>query len=152
MVHNQSKVACVLMPFQEFQLLLPNTAIAEILPPQILDPSNDLNPHVSGEFVWHTRRIKVCNLEAYASNSNRSNLIILRIPSISGNADYLGLLSRNIPHFVQASSDSLEQDLQPLATHQIALSYVSINGQSAIIPDLSLLLDFCTDQSIKTSV
>ncbi len=66
-MHNQSDfIHCMLIPLQQYYLLLPNPTIAEVIPlPRITDSDIDAVEYI-GQFFWRDQPLQVINLEILA--------------------------------------------------------------------------------------
>jgi chemosensory pili system protein ChpC len=133
-----------LIPLHGARLILPNTAIAEIVPYSEPEPLEDAPAFLLGRMSWRGQEIPlisfeaVCGKDAPALNP-RARLAVLN--TLNGNAalPFFAVLTQGIPQLLQVS----EANLQPIG-HETLLSpmtlcQVLVNGEPAVIPDLDAL-------------
>ena len=138
------KIACTFVPVRKFNLLLPNSAIAEVIVSQSLEKKINSPQWLLGTTQWQNEEIDIIGFDKIDSSDDspenlKSIIIIVRNPSITGAMRHFGIMTKNRPHIVEANSHTLDKNLHPRASHSHAKSYVVINGKEALIPNIELL-------------
>lgn len=147
------RVPCTLIPIYGSNLLLPNSAIAEVLVCEEILKQENQPQWCLGQIRWDNRAIDIISFERIEVPTKqiltkRYIILIIRNPEADAAPPYFGLLATQIPQIVQANSSTLYKNLQPTNTHSCAMSYVSINGKSAIIPDIGKVAQLIQDAYI----
>jgi len=148
------RVPCTLIPVYGNNLLLPNSAIAEVLVCEEILKQENQPQWCLGQIRWDNRAIDVVSFERIEVPTKqiltqRYIILIIRNPEADSAPPYFGFLATQIPQIVQANSSTLYKDLQPANTHTCAMSYVSINGKHAIIPDIGKIAVMIQDAYAK---
>jgi len=136
------KTACTLVPAQSFNLLIPNCCIAEVLIHTIISSSSPDNSWYIGNTLWNGEEIPIISFEkldpAYSfKQKDKSIIVIVNYPSPDKSKIFhFGIMANQFPQVVQANNQTIDRELNPKNSHQYALSYVYIDGKSALIPDL----------------
>ncbi|UCE88479.1 MAG: chemotaxis protein CheW [Pseudomonadota bacterium] len=134
-------VRCVYIPLREGALLLPNTAVAEVIGAMAPEPLAGAPAWLMGRLTWRERRIPLVSFEAASGGEpappNRDSRIVV-LNTLNGNQrmPYIGILSQAIPQLRLASERNLVGDSEVSVHEQSVASYVKVDGESAIVPDL----------------
>jgi len=134
------RVSCLLLTSHGFHVLLPNACIVEVLP--IAQFERGPNPDwVAGSTVWRQHKTYLISPAAKrgdpVSTTDRALFVaILRTPLTETAEFKVGLLATEMPHLIQADMHNLETDLNPKTGHPLAIQYVQIQRQPALIPDI----------------
>ncbi|MDH5325410.1 MAG: chemotaxis protein CheW [Gammaproteobacteria bacterium] len=128
-----------LIPLNNMRLVLPNTAIAEVislLKPQPVDSSV---PWLLGMASWRGLLIPIISFETAskgepAKMDKRCRVIVLNSLGARDTLPFYGLIAQGIPRLMSLDSssvvDSPAEDVLPFA-----LRHVSLDGNPAIIPN-----------------
>ena len=129
-----------MIALESFRLLLPNTAIAEV----IAYTKPELEPGKPqwylGHVAWRGYRIPVVSFELMidqaASKPNRRSRIII-LNSITGDPDrpFYGMLSTGIPRLMSVDENNIEDAPIIGETDALMLRQIMVDKQAAIIPD-----------------
>lgn len=143
------RVHCTLAPLEDEYLLLPTTAIAEVieyLPPL---PVPSAPEWFLGQIEWENRQIPVFSYTALIAGSApapitpKARIMIVKSLSDSARVPYLGILINDIPRLVSVEVDELNHigdDRKSLGV----FCHVEVQEQAAVIPDLDRLTHLVT--------
>ena len=113
MSNKPTSVRCMLLPLTSLNLLIPNSAVAEIIgysPPRQLSDTSEWFPGVvlwRGVYVPVVEVEKLCGLGA-AQVGPRTRIAIIYNPEKDPEIPYLGIHMQDIPRAYLAEADSVE--------------------------------------------
>ena len=156
MSDRSQKVNCTLVPVQGFNLLIPNACIEEVLIRSDIKTNEGGSPGCIGWITWSNQSLPLISFENIDEKigytlGKKSIIVLLRHFSKDSNIIYFGILANQIPQVIQANTQTLDKQLTPNSTHSYALSYVSISGKPAIIPDIPRIADSIENQTRKSA-
>jgi len=143
-----------LLATQNQNLLLPNTAIAEIVryaAPQAVDNAPDW---LLGTMVWRGLRIPVVSYERAAGEAATEYDSGARIAVLNGvhsgaALQFYAVVIRNNPRLLKVLRDDIRKDSGG-DRDKFQLQHVSVNNITAIIPDLAALEQLICNAGIQT--
>lgn len=160
------KIPCTLIPTGRYQLLLPNSAIVEVLTCSELTPPKQAHTSTNagiptwllGTLSLQDQPISVINFDAIEANAvsndqKKNTIVIIRNTVTNASSSkhyqpYLGIYADRIPHILEVRSQNIERELHPQHTHSQAIGYIDIQGMTAIIPNIPSLLNMIEDISL----
>lgn len=141
MASDASDLACVLIPLNRCQLLLPSVCIAEIMPWRRIKPAADAPDWCLGLLGWRGETVPVVRFErlndtnAGAPAVGRSLVVMNRTGG--GAAPFYALASEGLPRLVQLSDADIGDDEQRPGKAEVRV--VRLGAEIASIPDLNYL-------------
>lgn len=146
------KIPCTLVPVTKFNLLLPNSAIAEVIVSSEFEVIPDTPRWLYGVLNWQNKHVPVIEFDKIDStdvkSEHKKSIILIALnPSLKGNTPYIGILSKSIPQVIEANSHNVDKNLHPKSTHSHAKSHVIAGRKEAIIPNMESLTELI--ESIK---
>lgn len=139
---NRDQLYAVLMSLHEDTLLLPNAAVAEVLPRDALQRGSNGPAWLLGHCEWNNRRVPVIRFEALnggngEGDARRERIVVLNSPGRHLPSGHLAVVSQGYPHLVTLSRAALHSvELDAVDRDDLVLSRVRIASQVALIPDL----------------
>lgn len=140
-----SALRAQLIPMHNLSLLLPNTAVAEIIDYTAPAPAEGAPAWLLGHVAWRDRTLPLVCFETLcgraAPEAGRSCRIAV-LNTLNGQPDlpFVGVVTRGVPHLLRVAEGDLEEEtgieLNPLIHCQL-----QIRGDQAIIPNLDALED-----------
>lgn len=144
MSNKPSSVRCMLLPLISFNLLVPNSAVAEIIgysTPRQLSDTSEWFPGVvlwRGVYVPVVEVEKLCDLGA-AQVGPRTRIAIIYNPAKDPEMPYLGIHMQDIPRAYLAEADSVkagsDEGLSPYL-----LTRVDDEQLARVIPDFDKII------------
>ena len=129
-----------MIALEALRLVLPNTAIAEVIAYTQPELTEGMPEWFLGYSPWRGYRIPVLSFESMidqpgSNPDKRSRIIVLN--SISGNPDlpFYGLLATGIPRLMVVDSDNIQNAPEIGATDSLIMRQVLIDKHAAVIPD-----------------
>jgi len=147
------KVSCTLIQAGPHYLILPNSAIAEVVVTKEFSHKSDHPTWSAGQTQWDNQNVELISFEHLGSKSGRHAegsshiVLIIRNPIPHSQPKYFGVIASTIPQIVQANSSALRKDLRPSLLHDYSMSYVLINGRPAIIPDIARIANLIKEKT-----
>ncbi len=143
MSDSQKIIACLYLPVHQQQLLLPNVSVAEVVGYQTPKVPNGRPDYFLGYVSWRGIDIPVISYElANEQNSLKAaaNARIVVINSIGDHHEdlpFFAIVTQGIPRLVKVASDLIK----PVKgkNDKAELTTVKLDGEEAVIPDLSYL-------------
>lgn len=144
MSDTQKIIACLYLPVYQQQLLLPNVSVAEVVGYQAPEVAIDKPDYFLGYVTWRGINIPLISYEVANGQSVTKPSTNTRIAVINSIGDYhealpfFAILTQGIPRLVKVASDLIK----PIKGHTVnkaEISSIKLDGEEAIIPDLSYL-------------
>ncbi|MDH3327495.1 MAG: chemotaxis protein CheW [Gammaproteobacteria bacterium] len=148
------KIPCTLVPVRKFNLLLPNSAIAEVIVSSALELPTNAPQWLYGIVKWQEYNVHVIefdkiDLAQNIPNNKKSIILVLRNPSPTNKVPYIGILAKSIPQVIDVNSRNIDKNLHPQITHSHAKSYVIVNKKDGVIPNVESLANLIKLASIS---
>ena len=137
-------IRCILAPLTDGHVLLPNTAVAELLSFTMPEPLKKAPRWVLGELVWKGWQVPVVSYEFLFNDNDRNTvtsktrILIIKTLGESTQVNYIGLVIQGLPKLKKVSMDSLIES-QNEDLPEAVFSQVSIGDLKAVIPELGSL-------------
>jgi chemosensory pili system protein ChpC len=134
------RVACLMVSLSDRKLLLPITAVAEVINTASQPEAGDKTSALYGWINWRDQRIPMLSVEA-AMGAPRpalhaeNRIAVLNAIGQASDLGYYGVLLQGLPTPVQVNPESLRETdggKQPLA-----LCQVSVGGDEVLLPDFA---------------
>lgn len=154
MSNERTVIHSQLIATQHRHLLLPNTAIAEIVRYTAPEPVSDAPAWLLGTLQWRGLRIPVISYElATGENATKpgsnARLAILNGVHSGAALQFYAVVIRNNPRLLKIARDDIRQEGG--GDHdKFQLQQVVINNVTAIIPDLAALEQLVRNAGIQT--
>lgn len=137
-------VHSLLLPIYKEILLLPNAAVAEIVPYSEPDKINDAPEWFLGTLTWRDRRIPLISFELASDGEAcevHKSCRIAVLNTLNGSADlpYIAVLSQGLPSLQLVRPNNIQFTDSPIDQRQSVKAFVNMNGVAAIIPDIDAL-------------
>lgn len=140
----EKEIRTIMAPLTNGHVLLPNSAVAEVLgftPPESFKQSP---PWLLGELAWHDWQVPIISFEQLVSKKERSSvtpksrILIIKTLGESTQVNYIGLVIQGLPKLKKVTESTLvEQPSDDLPN--TLFSRVSIDELEAVIPELGEL-------------
>ncbi|MBZ2169398.1 chemotaxis protein CheW [Marinobacter sp. F4216] len=144
MKDNSQTLACVLIPMNERQLLLPNVSIAEVVDFASTEAGANTPDWLAGYLDWRGLKLPVISYDAanggtfLVPGDNRGRIVVLNtIGEQHERAPFLALLTQGIPSQTRLAEDQVIQT--DGETGPADLMKVEVDGDTAWIPNLEYL-------------
>ncbi len=144
MADQSGSVRCMLLPLRSLNLLVPNSAVAEIIgysTPRALPDSSDWFPGVvlwRGVYIPVVAVEQMCDVDV-AQVGPRARIAIIYNPEKDPEVPYLGIHMQDIPRAYLAEAETMvsgsDEDLSPYL-----LSRVDDEQLARVIPDLDRII------------
>jgi chemosensory pili system protein ChpC len=140
----QKIIACLYLPVNQQQLLLPNVSVAEVVGYQAPEAAEDKPDYFLGYVTWRGIRIPLISYElanGQSVNKRSTNARIAVINSIGEHHEalpFFAILTQGIPRLVKVASD-LIKPVKGITANKAEISTIKLDGEEAIIPDLPYL-------------
>ena len=145
--HAVTQITGLLLSLSDRLLLLPNTAVAELVAYRNVQPAVNSPSWLFGQIAWRDLSLPLLSFEAASSQAavNLEGARVVIINAIGGRPKFrfFALLIKGIPRSVRI--DSGLQRLPDEALKALELDAVSIDGEIAKIPDLVALEQLLAD-------
>ena len=144
MSNKSTSVRCMLLPLATLNLLVPNSAVAEIIgysTPRHLSDSSDW---FTGVVLWRGVYIpvvaveKMCGLNT-AQTGPRARIAIIYNPEKDPELPYLGIHMQDIPRAYLAEADSMESGNDE-GLNEYLVARVDDEQLGRVIPDLDKII------------
>lgn len=150
MAESSIKVASQIIPIGMGQLVLPNTAIAEITNYTDALPVDDGPECLLGILDWRGRSVPLISFEVAAGDPLPeivSNQSIAVLNTINGDAkhNFIAIITQGIPHLAQLDKSTVQASDNGGGDNPVILSRVTIDNESCIIPNLDALEKILAD-------
>lgn len=141
------QIYAVLMALEGDTLLLPNSAVNEVVPRDRVRPAGDGAPSwFAGFLEWNNRRVPVVSFETLngsavsATRSRRERVAVVNCAGVHLQGGSIGILTQGHPHLVTLNRTAVKPAaLRDTDRAELILARVRISSQEAAIPDLDVI-------------
>lgn len=138
----QDVIRTLIIPLQGRNLLLPNVAIAEVIPYVRPRAIADAPEWLLGEISWRGLKIPLISYDLMQgiepdSSFRQAQIVVINTVQAAGELKFYALVTAGIPQLKRANQDNV-QELSADAGEGM-LSQVQIADVTAVIPDLNAL-------------
>ena len=140
----EKEIRTIMAPLTNGHVLLPNSAVAEVLGFTPPEPFKQSPVWLLGELAWHGWQVPIISFEQLVSRKERSSvtpksrILIIKTLGESTQVNYIGLVIQGLPKLKKVTASSLvEQPSDDLP--DTLFSRVSIDELEAVIPELGEL-------------
>jgi len=145
-----------LIALEGMRLVLPNTAIAEVIAYTPLEPVSDMPEWFLGYAVWRGQRIPILSFEAmrgYESTkpNRRSRIIVINTITGDDERSFYGLIAAAIPRLTALDTTNLVDDGEQSNVDALVMRQVVVDNQTAFIPDQHKIEEMLQDKRISVA-
>jgi chemosensory pili system protein ChpC len=140
----EKEIRTIMAPLTDNHVLLPNSAVAEVLNFTSPEPLKKAPNWLLGELAWHGWQVPIICIEQLVNKKNRnsvtprSRILIIKTLGESTQVNYIGLVIQGLPKLKTVTAETLleipDDDLP-----ETLFSKVSIDELTAVIPELGEL-------------
>lgn len=136
-------IPSLLIPLLDTTLLLPTVSVAEMAAYDQPLPLDNAPDWLLGSFVWRQQQIPLLAFERLsggdlAAAHSRSRVAVLNNTGVSEQLPFIGILTQRIPRLTHVIGESIQESVER-ERRAFDLMAVTIDGEAAIIPDISAL-------------
>ncbi len=108
-----NEIRTIVAPLRDGHVLLPNSAVAEILEYTRPQPFNQAPPWLLGELAWHGWQVPIICYEQLINDgdstgvTSKTRILIIKTLGESTQLNYIGLVIQGLPRLKKVSADSL---------------------------------------------
>jgi chemosensory pili system protein ChpC len=137
-------IRCMLIPVRQGRLLLPSSAVAEVIGYRTPDPVPDRPAWLQGMVSWHQREIPVIDFEHLIGRTDNRVGIRQRIAVCYGIGQHVkwplvGVVAQGIPRLLRVGEDAIQIASGAQAGEEPVRMMMSIAGENLLVPDLEYL-------------
>ena len=135
-----TQIATLLIPVGGKQLVLPNVAVAEIIPFIDPIPEDDVPTWYLGRFTWRNTQVPLVSFEAindepFAGRSQNRRIAILNNVIGDPTLPFCGILTEGLPRLMRLLPDEIANDAESIVG-PAEIGRVFVNGERASIPNV----------------
>lgn len=154
MVEENIVVRSQLIPLHDMRLVLPNTAIAEVIAFHKPEAIEDSPAWLLGLFSWRGVKIPLISYETAVQEQNpemhrRSRVVVLNSLTGSEDTPFYGLLVQGIPRLMGLDNSNILDAPDSTTEHDFMLRRVLVEGHPAIIPNQKAIESALQDLGVK---
>ena len=148
---DSNEVACLLLPITGNRLLLPTVTVAEMIPYR--PPQSKLKQEVPdwflGELLWRGLTIPMLSFEKISGReqspvNKNSQIAIFNNTGINAQLPFFAISTTGIPHLNRVTPDGIKRNEND-HPNNYEIMRVDIDGQQAVIPNVSALEQACVE-------
>ncbi len=138
------EIRTIMAPLTEGHVLIPNSAVAEVLAYTPPEAFKQAPAWLLGELAWHGWQVPVINYLQLIDDgaeqiiTRKTRILVIKTLGESTQLHYLGLLIQGLPHLKKVSAKTLVEKQQD-GLHGALFSKVMIDDETALIPELGFL-------------
>lgn len=138
------EIRCMLIPLRQGRLLLPNTAVAEVIGYRDPDPLDDQSPWLQGRVAWHQREIPVIDFERLLGRPDvgagiRQRIVVCFAPDPAAGRPLFGLVAQGIPRLLRVNDSAIQSARCSAAGESAVRMTLHIGGEELLVPDLGYM-------------
>lgn len=137
----EKEIRTILAPLTDGYVMLPNSAVGEILTFTSPEPFKQSPPWLLGEIAWRGWQVPVINYERMLQDNGVNNItaktriLIIKTLGESTQVNYIGLVIQGLPRLKKVGEANLiEKQIDDLP--DTVFSIVTIDDLQAVIPEL----------------
>jgi chemosensory pili system protein ChpC len=140
----EMEIRTIVAPLQEGNVLLPNSAVAEVLGYTSPEPLKKSPKWVLGEIAWHGWQVPIINYDQLINERSgskttaKTRILIIKTLGESTQVNYIGIVIQGLPRLKKVSAGSL-LEIQMEELPRTIFSAVSVDELRAYIPELGSL-------------
>jgi chemosensory pili system protein ChpC len=136
-------VSSLLIPVQGKSLIVPNVAVAEVVPAAEIQTRDNLPTWCLGHVLWRGVEVpvvsfEIANSQVSGQNSIGSRLAIMNCIGDNPNHKFFAIMVQGIPRMIKLSENEVREDKQANVGQAEQMAVITQLGK-AVIPDLSYL-------------
>lgn len=136
-------VPSILIPLQDQTLLLPRTAIAEVIPYRAPDPLQGAPQWLYGTLRWREQLLLLISFEALQRKptpplSKQTRIVVFNTVTTLSKRKFYALIIQGIPQLILARADNLSASPKP-PNSPLLYCCAEINQCPVVIPNLGYL-------------
>jgi len=135
------EIRTILAPLTDGYVMLPNSAVGEILTYTSPEPFKQGPPWLLGEIAWRGWQVPVINYERMITDKGvttvtaKTRVLIVKTLGESTQVNYIGLVIQGLPRLKKVGESTLiEKEVDELP--DTVFSMVTIDDLQAVIPEL----------------
>ena len=133
-----------LIPLHNMRMVLPNTAIAEVISYHKPQPLENMPSWLTGMISWRGLQIPLVSLETAAleqapETGRRSRVIVMNTLTGSNQLPFYGIISQGIPRLMGLDHSTILDAPNAQESQKFVLRQVLVEGHPAVIPDLNAM-------------
>jgi chemosensory pili system protein ChpC len=134
-------VHCLLLPLHMDLALLPNAAVAEVIPYSEPEPLEDAPDWLTGYINWRERRVPLVMFEAASDGTvgrihKGCRIAVLNTLNGSSELPYIAIVMQGLPSLQIVRANTIQYADRSTTQRQSIKAYVNLNGTAAILPDI----------------
>lgn len=139
-------VASQVLSLNDERIILPNTAVAEIIPYVVADSlsenlKKDAPVWLLGMIAWRGISVPLLSMETmlgsqYEEPDKRSSIAIINALENTAGVPFFAIVTQGIPKLLQVSSDTLDLIEESGDSNKAAACHVVLEGDVAVIPNM----------------
>jgi len=136
-----NEIRTILAPLTDGYVMLPNSAVGEILTFTPPEPFKQGPPWLLGEIAWRGWQVPVINYERLLKDNgittitSKTRILIVKTLGESTQVNYIGLVIQGLPRLKKVSASTLvEKQIDEVP--DTVFSKVTIDDLQAVIPEL----------------
>ncbi len=141
---SSGKLGALLVPLRTIRLLLPSTAVAEVVDRAELRPLDNELVGVLGHASWRGRELPVIDFEAAALGESavvaqRIRLLVMKAQARRARARLYALAIAGLPRLLHLEPDNAAVLSPAPESHELVLAELTLDGVAVAVPDLAQL-------------
>ena len=137
---SKEELKCILLTLQSENVIVPNAAVAEIIPSRDVQAIDNAPVWMLGKMSWRGFDVPLVSFEAAADESGNvttsTQIAILYSLNEGSETPYIGLAISGVPHVSFFSRDQISADPSAIEDHPMVVQKIRVNGASASILDI----------------
>lgn len=140
----EKEIRTIMAPLTEGYVMLPSSAVAEVLNFTSPQPLKKSPPWLLGELPWNGWQVPVISFEglmntrANKPTAKRTRILIIKTLGESTQVNYIGLVIQGLPRLKKVSANTLVEKKSEKLPNTV-FSQVCIDDMQAVIPKLGKL-------------
>ncbi len=138
------EIRTIMAPLTDGHVLLPNSAVAEVLSFKTPEPLKKAPPWLLGELAWHGWQVPIISYEqliksgANRTVTSKTRVLIIKTLGESTQVNYIGLVIQGLPRLKKVTAVTLiEKPSDELP--ETVFSEVSVDDLQGFIPEIDKL-------------
>lgn len=139
-----AEIPSILLPVTGAELLLPTTAVAEVVPYSAPVADFDAPDWILGSFYWRDQQVpvisyEILNQKKYAGPSFRSRVAVLNNTGLDARRlPFIAIITQGVPRLARVRQDSISERENSLMGPMEKMA-VDLDGEEVVLPEVAAL-------------
>jgi len=136
-----AKITCLFAQARKYNLILPSSAVAEVVVSPIETNSKYDKNWLAGCLNWNQSLLPIIlfdqlELDDHIAQVQKVIILIVRNPDANHKLPHLGIVAKNTPQLIEANTHNIGESTKIVKDHKYSKAHFSYNSHTVYVPDI----------------